>query len=77
MIYLKYLKSRKKPRKTFFIVKFPGGEEALIKCSSWAGLVPYTKYFNTEYEEKIALVAINWLEAIEFLLKGKIFNASR
>ena len=74
---MKMIESRKKPRKNFFIVKFPDGEEMLIKCSSWAGLVPYTRYFNAEYEEKITLVAINWFEAIEFLLKGKIFNASR
>jgi hypothetical protein len=74
---MKVIKSRKKARKQFFIIKFPDGKEALIKCCSWSGVAPYIRYLNAEYEDEISIVVIGWLEAIEFILKGRLFNASR
>jgi hypothetical protein len=71
------IESRKKPRKQFFIIKFPDGNEALVKDYGWVGLIPYAQYFKPQYEEEIVLVAVNWFEAIKFILKGKLFNASR
>ena len=70
-------KSKSPKRKTYFIVKFPDGEETLIKCNSWAGLVPYSKYIKDEYCDDTAVISIRKWEALKFLLKGMVFNVSK
>lgn len=76
MSYLAQKKSYKKH--AFFIIIFPDGEQALIKGEkSWASLIPYTKYLKEDFEEGTFIVAISWLEAIKFVLKGQVFNVSK
>lgn len=62
----------KKPQ--YFIIKFPNGAEALIKCvNGWIGLNDYIKYFKDEYDDNIVAISISKWEAFKFFLKGKLF----
>ena len=65
---------KKTKRNNFFIIRFPNGEEALVKCAGWAGLIPYVDYLNKDFEENTIAIAISRLEAIKFILKGKLFS---
>ena len=58
----------------YFIIRFPNGEEALVKCAGWAGLISYTNYLKEEFEEDTSVIAISRLEVIKFILKGKLFS---
>ena len=61
----------------YFIVKFPNGSEALIRCNGWYGLTPYTPYINPQYDENTVLISVRWWEAIKYVLKGRVFNADK
>ena len=61
----------KKPE--FFIIRFPNGAEALIKCKGWGGVNPYIKYIKDEYDTDTVLVSIGKWEAFKFLFKGRLF----
>lgn len=63
--------------KDFFIILFPTGEQVLLKCKSWHGLIPYVKYFNDKYEENTIIVSISWWEAFKFILKGRVFDVDK
>ena len=65
---------KKTKRNNYFIIKFPSGEEALVKSTGWAGLVPYTNYLKEEFEEGTVAINISRLEALKFILKGKLFS---
>ena len=66
----------KKPK--YFIIKFPNGAEALIKCpNGWIGLNDYIKYFKDEYDDNIVAIAISKWEARKFVRKGVLFNANK
>ena len=59
----------------YFLIKFPNGAEALIKCDNgWVGLNDYIKYFKDKYEESIVAVSITKSEAFKFVLKGRLFT---
>lgn len=68
----KKTKSPKNPK--YFIVVYPNGVQALIKCKSWHGLIPYTKYIKEEFEDDTIFVAIRWHEAVKYIFTGKVFN---
>ena len=66
----------KKPQ--YFIIKFPNGAEALIKCpNGWLGLNAYINYFKDEYDDNILAVAISKREARKFVRKGALFNVNK
>jgi hypothetical protein len=65
---------KKAKRDNYFIIRFPNGKEALVKCNGWAGLIPYTNYLKEEFEEDTFVIAISRLEALKFILKGKLFS---
>ena len=59
----------------YFIIKFPNGIEALIKCDNgWIGVTDYIKYFKDEYNEDIVAISITKSEAFKFVLKGRLFT---
>lgn len=63
----------KKPK--YFIISFPNGAEALIKCNNgWIGLNDYIKYFKDEYDKDIVAISITKSEAFKFALKGRLFS---
>lgn len=69
-------KSVKKPQ--YFVIKFPNGAEALIKCpDGWIGLNDYIKYFKDEYDDNIIAIAISKREAGKFVRKGVLFNVNK
>ena len=65
---------KKAKRDNYFIIRFPNGKEALVKCNGWFGLFPYTNYLKEEFEEDTVAIAISRWEAFKFLLKGKLFS---
>ena len=65
----------KKPR--YFIVMYPNGAQALIKCDNWKGLIPYSKFVRDEWADETMLIAIRWHEAVKYLLKGKVFDVNK
>lgn len=72
--------NKKKPKRfikkpQYFIIKFPNGVEAMIKCpNGWVGLNGYIKYFKDEYDENIVAIAISKREARKFARKGMLFQ---
>ena len=59
----------------YFIIKFPNGVEALVKCNrGWIGLNDYIEYFKDEHAEGIVAVSITKSEAFKFVLKGRLFT---
>jgi hypothetical protein len=57
---------------------FPDGNQVMVHSKrSWSGLIPYTKYLKEEFEDGTVFVAINWWEAIMFMLKGRVFNVGK
>ena len=59
----------------YFLIKFPNGAEALVKCNrGWIGLNDYIKYFKDEHEEDIVVISITKNEAFKFVLKGMLFT---
>lgn len=56
----------------FYIVKFPKGEQVLVK-SSWSGLIPYADYLKDEFTVNTLIIPINRFEVIRFILKGSVF----
>ena len=65
---------KKTKRNNFFIIRFPNGEEALVKCAGWAGLNSYVGYLNKDFDEDTVAIVISRLEALKFILKGKLFS---
>ena len=65
---------KKTKRNNFFIIKFPNGEETLVKCAGWTGMIPYTNYLKEEFEEGTFVIAISRFEAFKFIMKGKLFS---
>lgn len=66
----------KKPQ--YFIIKFPNGAEALIKCpNGWIGLDNYIKYFKDEYDDNTVAIAISKWEARKFARKGELFYVNK
>lgn len=61
----------------YFIIKFPNGVEALIRCKGWAGVNDYVKYFKDEYDENTLLVSISKREARKFVRNGVLFNVNK
>lgn len=72
-------KKKKSPKfPKFFIIMFPKGEQVLVKSdNSWTGLIPYTNYVKDKFDENTVIIAIKWLEAIKFVLKGCAFNVDK
>lgn len=74
---------QKKTRKVikkhqYFIIKFPNGVEAMIKCpNGWVGVNSYIKYFKDEYDDTIVVIAISKREAHKFVRKGLLFNVNQ
>lgn len=74
---------QKKTRKVikkhqYFIIKFPNGVEAVIKCpNGWVGVTRYIKYFKDEYDDNILVIAISKSEASKFVRKGSLFNVNK
>ena len=65
----------KKPK--HFIIKFPNGVEAMIKCpNGWTGVNGYIKYFKDEYDDNIVFISISKREARKFTRKGVLFNVN-
>lgn len=66
----------KKPQ--HFIIKFPNGVEAMIKCpNGWTGVNGYLKYFKDEYGDNIVFISINKRETRKFTRKGVLFNVNK
>ena len=68
------MKQRIAKRKTYFLIKFPNGAEALVKVDGWKGCDAYTNYIKDEFDENTYLVAITRWEAFKFFLKGRLFT---
>jgi hypothetical protein len=57
---------------------FPNGEQVLVRSNnSWTGLIPYTEYVKDKFDENTVVIAINYFEAIKFLLKGRVFDVGK